>query len=261
MTIKEFAKICGCNSQTLRYYDSLGLLKPKKVDCYSGYRYYDEKQALEYVKIKNLQEAGFSLEEIKELLKKDDDSIYEAFEEKIKEQQDKLERIKSIQKSYCNELKEMENKLKQLKKQVVDEMENYNPAEEFGISEDKYQNIVERVQGFFDDIIDSGDDSRIITSEEKADRKFFFDNPKHLKLYEKHNWLNIKDFINEIPKLEEGKDYVLYLEVSKDKISSAFASTMVNLLLKDNQNKGSIGCTVEESTDNNNHFWLFESKQ
>ncbi|MGI6510195.1 MAG: MerR family transcriptional regulator [Erysipelotrichaceae bacterium] len=261
MTIKEFAKICGCNSQTLRYYDAMGLLKPKTVDRYSGYRYYDEKQALEYVKIKNLQEAGFSLEEIKELLKKDDDSIYKAFEEKIKEQQDKLERIKSIQKSYCNELKEMENKLKELKKQVVDEMENYNPTEEFGISQDKYQNIVERVQEFFDDIIDSGDDSRIITSEEKIDREFFLDNPKHIKLYEKHDWSNVKDFISEIPNLEEGKDYVLYIEVNKDKISSAFASTMVNLLLKDNQNKGSIACTVEESTDSNNHFWLFESKE
>ncbi len=84
MTIKEFAKICGCNAQTLRYYDSQRLLKPKKVDHYSGYRYYDKEQALEYVKIKNLQEAGFSLEEIKTLLKQDDNSIFETFDEKNK---------------------------------------------------------------------------------------------------------------------------------------------------------------------------------
>lgn len=42
MTIKEFAKLCGCNPQTLRYYDRVGLLKPVRVDRYSDYRFYDE---------------------------------------------------------------------------------------------------------------------------------------------------------------------------------------------------------------------------
>lgn len=32
MTIKEFARLCGCNPQTLRYYDHVDLLKPVKVD-------------------------------------------------------------------------------------------------------------------------------------------------------------------------------------------------------------------------------------
>ena len=54
MTIKEFAHICGCNPQTLRYYDQIDLLKPVKVDGWSGYRFYDEEQAYVFVKIKNL---------------------------------------------------------------------------------------------------------------------------------------------------------------------------------------------------------------
>lgn len=54
MTIKEFAKLCGCNPQTLRYYDRVGLLKPVRVDRYSGYRFYDEEQAVTFVKIKNV---------------------------------------------------------------------------------------------------------------------------------------------------------------------------------------------------------------
>ena len=54
MTIKEFAKLCGCNSQTLRYYDRIDLLKPVEVDQWSGYRFYEEAQALDFVKIKNL---------------------------------------------------------------------------------------------------------------------------------------------------------------------------------------------------------------
>ena len=28
MTIKEFSRLCGCNPQTLRYYDHVDLLKP-----------------------------------------------------------------------------------------------------------------------------------------------------------------------------------------------------------------------------------------
>ena len=261
MTIKEFARICGCNTQTLRYYDAQGLLKPKKVDRYSGYRYYDKQQALEFVKIKNLQEAGFSLEEIKKLLEQDDDLIYEAFDEKIKEQEDRLERIRTIQKSYSRELKEMKNKIEQVKEQLIDEMEEYDPAEEFGITKNKYQSILARVNDFFDEIMDSGDENRIVTSGEKVSRESFLENPKLQKLYEKHNWINVKDFISEIPEPEEGKDYSLYLEVTKEKISRAFATTMVNLLLKDNQSKGSVGLTLEESPDNINHFWLFESKE
>lgn len=64
MTIKEFAKLCGCNPQTLRYYDRVGLLKPVRVDRYSGYRFYDEEQAVTFVKIKNLQSALFTKEQL-----------------------------------------------------------------------------------------------------------------------------------------------------------------------------------------------------
>ena len=82
MTIKEFAKLCGCNSQTLRYYDRIDLLKPVEVDQWSGYRFYDETQAIEFVKIKNLQAAGCTIEEIKKLMGKNDAEIYKALEER-----------------------------------------------------------------------------------------------------------------------------------------------------------------------------------
>ena len=84
MTIKEFARLCGCNPQTLRYYDRVELLKPVKVDEWSGYRFYDEEQALTFIKIKNLQIAGFTIDEIKGLLDSDNDVIFEAFTRKVK---------------------------------------------------------------------------------------------------------------------------------------------------------------------------------
>ena len=89
ITIQGFAKLCGCNTQTLRYYDRIGLLKPAKVDEWTGYRYYEEEQALLFVKIKNLQQADFTIEEIKALLPGDDDLLISAFDRKIREQQRK----------------------------------------------------------------------------------------------------------------------------------------------------------------------------
>lgn len=75
MTIKEFAKLCGCNPQTLRYYDRVGLLKPVRVDRYSGYRFYDEEQAVTFVKIKNLQSALFTKEQLEAIRRKVTESM------------------------------------------------------------------------------------------------------------------------------------------------------------------------------------------
>ena len=97
MTIKQFASLCGCNTQTLRYYDKINLLKPIHVDPWSGYRYYAKSQAIDFVKIKNLQAADFTILEIKELIKKTDTQVYEAFDRKIAEQTQRLERIIEIQ--------------------------------------------------------------------------------------------------------------------------------------------------------------------
>lgn len=49
------------------------------------------------MKIKNLQKAGFTIDDIKELLDKDNRAIYEAFEAKIAEEEKRLQEIKAIQ--------------------------------------------------------------------------------------------------------------------------------------------------------------------
>ncbi len=50
ITIKEFANLCGCTTQTLRYYDQINLLKPFFVNEDTGYRYYKKEQALECIR-------------------------------------------------------------------------------------------------------------------------------------------------------------------------------------------------------------------
>lgn len=64
--IGEFAKKVNTNVQTLRYYDDIGLLKPKVVDKFTSYRYYNDDNVNEYYIIVLLKELGFSLDEVKE---------------------------------------------------------------------------------------------------------------------------------------------------------------------------------------------------
>ena len=62
--IGEFAKITNLSVKTLRYYNEIGLLLPEEVDIYSGYRYYGDRNLEEIRIIKQLKEAGFTLDEI-----------------------------------------------------------------------------------------------------------------------------------------------------------------------------------------------------
>lgn len=67
-TIGDISKICGVPIKTLRYYDEINLLVPSRRDTETNYRYYTESQMLIVHNIKKLQNYGFSLEEIKEII-------------------------------------------------------------------------------------------------------------------------------------------------------------------------------------------------
>jgi DNA-binding transcriptional MerR regulator/DNA gyrase inhibitor GyrI len=66
--IGEVSKICNISIKTLRYYDEIELLIPRKIDPDSNYRYYSNDQLVLVLVIKHFKEAGFSLKEIKVLL-------------------------------------------------------------------------------------------------------------------------------------------------------------------------------------------------
>ena len=152
MTIKEFAHICGCNPQTLRYYDQIDLLKPVKVDRWSGYRYYDEEQAYVFVKIKNLQKAGFTIDEIRGLLDKDNLAICRAFDEKIAKEEKRLQEIKDIRQSYQTEMNNIKNKIDAVRKKITEEMQAYNQTSEFGLHADKYEELIDNVNRYLDNV-------------------------------------------------------------------------------------------------------------
>lgn len=66
--IGEFSRIGCVTIDTLRHYDTLGLLKPVKVDPLTGYRYYSARQLESLNRIIALKEVGLSLEEIARIL-------------------------------------------------------------------------------------------------------------------------------------------------------------------------------------------------
>ena len=95
--IGEFSYLCECTIKTLRHYEKMGILIPKEVDDFTGYRYYSDDQVNTYHNIKTLQEAGFTLKEIKNIFDNPkDDNIVKEVKKLTEEYQDKLEKLEEI---------------------------------------------------------------------------------------------------------------------------------------------------------------------
>ena len=270
MTIKEFSRLCGCNPKTLRYYDQIGLLKPVRVDKFSGYRYYNGKQALTFVKIKNLQSAGFSIEEIKGLIDKGNADICAAFEEKIKQQEQRLEKIKEIHKSYQAEMNRMDEKIREIRDHIEQAMAAYDPAEEFGIDGESYAEIQKAVAGFFEGVAD-GQNGGDIEFHDDGDDDYddeevyldFLNNPEYEIVYENHGWQHIKDISNRLNENFGYTEEVILVRTINDSAGTAYAVTLLGGLLADKQleQKRNLSCNITKSDDGQNHVWILKRTQ
>ena len=98
--IGEISKVCNISIKTLRYYEDFGLIKPKEVDIYTGYRYYDDENVQTVYKIQLLKDLGFSLAEIKDFDEKSFNNKFKDIEKEISELKKKLDMI-----SYLNKQK------------------------------------------------------------------------------------------------------------------------------------------------------------
>ena len=67
-TIGEVSKLSNVSLKTLRYYDEIGILKPKYVNKENKYRYYSIEQLTTIDLIKLFKSTGMSLELIKQIL-------------------------------------------------------------------------------------------------------------------------------------------------------------------------------------------------
>ena len=146
--IGEFSHLCETTIKTLRHYDKINLLKPTKVDEFTGYRYYEENQIETLNKIKQLQYAGFTLNEIKDLLNKNNQEKLNKQIELIKEENSKkimiLQKMKNNMEKHVVELitnpnflivgkittiknrEELDKVIKRVDKKQHDNFKNYN---------------------------------------------------------------------------------------------------------------------------------------
>ena len=299
MTIKEFARLCSCNAQTLRYYDKIDLLKPVKVDQWSGYRYYAPTQAIDFVKIKNLQAADFTIDEIKALLTKPDQQVYKAFDRKIAEQTQKLERIREIQQSYLTEKNMIEQIVQSVSDYVLSSCTDLEVLREFGLSSDDAPEVLARLRSYLNQWIapnadpDCGwDDITLVVNEEVfhgekavmdrlrtlAEEKPSntvmlgdttitqdgdFDFSQHVTLWSRHGWEHVYDFINEIPPLEPGQQYCCLIHSKDDRYKGnlSFGTFLLGaILLKRDVADIPISVVSERSGDSENHFALLRRK-
>lgn len=94
-TIGETAMLLGVTTQTLRYYDKIGLLSPIYSDENTGYRYYSYTQFHYIDRIKYLQTFGMSLDDIKDIIHSGSvDRLLPYLREKKRQSENELENLK-----------------------------------------------------------------------------------------------------------------------------------------------------------------------
>ena len=93
-TAGEFANMAGVSLRTIRFYDSKGLLKPVSYSE-AGYRYYDRNSLLVLQRIMMLKYLGFSLLQIDEILKRNEDTEEQIIGQKelLLQKRDKLDKL------------------------------------------------------------------------------------------------------------------------------------------------------------------------
>lgn len=69
LKIGVFSTLSMISIRMLRHYDEIGLLVPREIDNFTGYRYYTESQLLEAERISALKHMGFGLAATQEILK------------------------------------------------------------------------------------------------------------------------------------------------------------------------------------------------
>lgn len=85
--IGELSSISGTPVQTIRFYESEGLIRPVMVDRWTNYRYYDASSVVRLGEISYLKDLGFSLKEIKNFDER-------AIEKKINSSRAEIEKLK-----------------------------------------------------------------------------------------------------------------------------------------------------------------------
>ena len=148
LKIGELATLAGVSVKALRVYEKKKVIKPVEVDDETGYRYYSADQLKQIEALLELQEMGFSLNEISKLLSgecstEEMTALFEQKEVKLKELIWKTE-------SKINELNELKSKMTEGKeaermKEMDDDVRAWYLAKLIKVSEDNVRQLLSDV--------------------------------------------------------------------------------------------------------------------
>ena len=241
MTILEFARLCGTSTQTLRYYDRIDLLKPRRVDSWTGYRYYEKEQAADFVIIKNLQLADFSIAEIKALLPASSEEITRAFDAKIAAEQEKLAKILKIQESYRKEVMTIDSKINAIAAFLRDELSSAELKQRFPeLDPEEIRQWENNIKAF---------------------------RPEDYELMQEwRGFSSFREVVTMLPALERSRDYALIAGAADDEdknelVQMLMTATAGRLATDESQRSSQINVILVDAPEGTPILKLFRSKE
>lgn len=135
-SVSKLARLSGVSARTLRYYDEIGLLKPKRVNS-SGYRIYGAREVDLLQQILFYREMDLSLDEIKQIIYAADFDVASALEEHLLQLSRKKARLEALIDTVSDSLQALkgekmmtdQERFEAFKKEMIDENEAKYGAE------------------------------------------------------------------------------------------------------------------------------------
>lgn len=125
-TIGELCELFNINTQTLRYYDSIGLFSPIKRDDETGYRYYQFNQLYELASIRYLRKLDYSIHNIDAYMKsRKVDFVLDKFKDQSRLLHEKWDELINIDSIIHRKVSFIEEELPKIKFLEYD-IRNYN---------------------------------------------------------------------------------------------------------------------------------------
>ena len=132
-SIGRVSEICNIPIKTLRYYDKINVMVPSIRQENNNYRYYSHDQMVRLFIIKRLRYLGFSLEEVRNILKEDDIQKIELIV--TKKQNSIKDEIIELNKKY-EEAATPKNKLESAQR-ILENSNNYNVESSFKLEKQR----------------------------------------------------------------------------------------------------------------------------
>ena len=225
LTVGNFAILCACGPRTLRYYDRMGLLKPARVDEWTGYRYYEESQVTDYQRIRSLQGAGFTIGEIRRLLHAPAEDVRAALRRQEAGLKEKQRQLAELQKAgFPAEDMDMEEKIEEAKSGISDLCDRIGAKdlEEMGLEPSQLEPLKAQLKDYWEDFF------RGVRALRAEERRQLADTG-----WRREGWEKAAEAIRELPELKDGGSYQLEFSLKKrgKPVNEQYLNVMIGAVL------------------------------